>query len=88
MFGGKYICTSCGTVGNPKRVVRGSILMEIALWLFFILPGLIYSVWRLTTKYNACPECKNATMIPITSPLGQKLLSQQTNPIHKMTSKK
>lgn len=72
----QYVCSTCGYVGNPKRITKGSIFIEIILWLFLIIPGLIYSIWRLTTKYNACPKCKNATMIPTDTPKGQELVAK------------
>lgn len=72
--GKAQICSSCGHVGNPKKVVKGSILIELFLWLCFLLPGLFYSIWRLTSKHMACPECGSQNMIPISSPMGQKLL--------------
>lgn len=72
----EFICTTCGFIGSPKKIVKGSILIEIVLWLFLLIPGLIYSIWRLTTKYDACPKCKNASMIPADSPTGQKLISE------------
>ena len=51
--------------------------MEVFCWLLFLLPGLIYSIWRLTSRYNACPKCKNASMIPLDTPKGQELLAKQ-----------
>ncbi|MDA8082322.1 MAG: YqaE/Pmp3 family membrane protein [Nitrospiraceae bacterium] len=74
----KYICTACRSVGTPKKVTKGSFWIEIVLWLFMIVPGLIYSIWRLTTKYNACPICQNPTMIPLSSPMGKQLLEQSS----------
>ena len=68
-----YICTTCGHVGLPDRVTKGSFLIELALWLFFIVPGLIYSIWRLTTKHDACPMCGNSSMIPSGTPRGIEL---------------
>lgn len=73
----QYICTICGTVGKPVNITQGSILIEIVLWIMLIVPGLVYSIWRLTTKTVVCPECKNATMISTDSPIGRKLLSEQ-----------
>ncbi len=70
----RSICTTCGYVGYPRRIARGSFYVEIALWLFFGLPGLIYTIWRLTTRYEICPKCKNTSMIPIDTPRGQRLL--------------
>ncbi|OGF22362.1 hypothetical protein A2Y83_04000 [Candidatus Falkowbacteria bacterium RBG_13_39_14] len=71
----QFVCATCGFVGYPIKVVKGSIFIEIVLWLSFIVPGLIYSIWRLTSKYDACPKCKNASMIPTDSPMGQKLIT-------------
>lgn len=71
-----YICTSCGFSGRPQRKAKGSFLIEIVLWLFFILPGIVYSAWRLTSNYSVCPKCENATMIPTDTPLGQKLIRE------------
>lgn len=70
------ICTSCGFVGSPKKITKGSILVELALWLCLIVPGLIYSLWRVSSRYEACPECRNATMIPTGSPMGKKLVGE------------
>ena len=62
-------CQNCGTKAKPKKITKGSIGMEIVLWIFFIVPGLIYSVWRLSTRQSACPSCKQPGMIPLSSPL-------------------
>jgi hypothetical protein len=70
-----YVCTNCGYRGFPKKVVKGSFIIEVILWLAFFIPGLIYSIWRLTSKYNACPKCLQPTMIPTDTPIGQKLIS-------------
>jgi len=71
-----FICTQCGFVGNPRRRVKGNVLIELILWLCFIVPGLIYSLWRLTSRYSTCPNCGHSTMIPIDSPMGQKLIKE------------
>lgn len=68
------ICTQCGGHGHPKRVTKGSMGIELILWICFIVPGVIYSVWRLTSKFDACPYCGAAqSMIPLNSPRGAKL---------------
>jgi hypothetical protein len=54
-------------------VIKGSFLMEFVLWLFFIVPGVIYTVWRLTTVAKGCPVCGAESMIPVHSPMGRKL---------------
>lgn len=69
----QLICPNCGTVGTPKTVTRGSIFIEIILWLCFLVPGVIYSIWRLTTRHKACRACGAPNLVPLSSPVGQKL---------------
>jgi hypothetical protein len=69
----EQVCTYCGHVGDPTSQAKGSILIEIILWLCFLIPGLIYSIWRMTSKQKVCPSCGHAGMIPIDSPKGREL---------------
>ena len=71
---GAYICPNCGTRGVPATKTKGSIFIEIILWLCLIIPGLIYSIWRLTTRYKACPACGSPGMIPVATPRGQEMV--------------
>ena len=66
----KY-CPNCGTVAVPKRYMRGSFVTELLLWIFFVLPGIIYSVYRLAGKYDGCPACGAQNMIPVDSPVAR-----------------
>lgn len=50
-------CPNCKYEGKPKTKTPGSIFIELILWLFFILPGLIYSIWRLSNRHKICPRC-------------------------------
>ena len=52
-----YICVSCGTLGVPVTRTKGSFLVEVCLWLLFCAPGLIYSVWRLSSTEKVCATC-------------------------------
>lgn len=67
------ICSNCGFTGPAKKVTKGSTLMELVLWLCFIFPGLLYSMWRLSSKHMACPQCGSTQLIPLDSPRGKKL---------------
>ena len=69
----KLVCKECGTVGEPKTVARGSMAVEIVLWLCFLVPGLIYSVWRLGSKHDACRACGSEKVVPTDTPKGQQL---------------
>ena len=67
------VCTICETVDYPKRHTRGSMTMELVLWLTFIVPGVIYSVWRHTTREYVCKGCGRPTTVPINTPVGQRI---------------
>lgn len=75
----KYICTDCGSQINPVKHTQGSFIMEIGLWLLLLVPGLIYSIWRITSKRLVCPKCKSEKFIPLDSPRGQAVLKQLGN---------
>jgi hypothetical protein len=70
------ICTQCGYIGNPKTAIEGNGCLEIVLWLLFIVPGLIYSIWRSTSRHKVCPKCKSPNLIPIDSPRGQQIMKE------------
>lgn len=69
-----FICKNCGHIGNREYFMKGHFLIEIFLWLIFLAPGIIYSIWRYVTQYPGCPKCKQDTMLSVTSPMGRKLL--------------
>ncbi len=71
------VCPACGYIGLPKRDVKGNGGVELILWLCFLIPGIIYSLWRSGSRYNACPVCGSTTLVPIDSPNGAKLLEAQ-----------
>ena len=70
-------CPSCGSVGVPTTRTKGSFWIEVILWLCFLVPGLIYSVWRLTTKERVCPKCGAPNMIPAVAPKAVEARAQQ-----------
>jgi len=67
------VCTQCESVGKPKTRTKGSFFIEVVLWLAFIVPGIIYSLWRLTTKEKVCVACGAAALVPVGSPAGQRI---------------
>lgn len=69
----KSVCKDCGTVAAPKEKARGTMAVEVILWLCFLVPGLIYSVWRLSNKYESCPACGSEKLLPVDSPLGKQV---------------
>lgn len=61
-------CTRCGHTGKTTRVMPGSILVEIVLWLFLLVPGILYSLWRHSASFQGCAKCKGDDVIPVDSP--------------------
>lgn len=72
----EFICSNCGHLGDEKQVTKGSLGIEILLWLCFLVPGLIYSVWRLSSRYSACAHCEAPNLVPVDSPRGEQLVKQ------------
>jgi hypothetical protein len=70
------VCTNCGHVGDTRSVTKGHFALEVVLWLCFLVPGIIYSVWRLTTRREACPVCENTNLLPRSAPMAQKFLRE------------
>jgi len=71
------LCMQCGTKAEPKTFTPGSISKELWLWLIFLLPGILYSIWRVAARYKGCPACQSKNMIPLASPIAQQFLAQQ-----------
>jgi Tfp pilus assembly protein PilF len=69
-------CSDCGTIGRTETITKGSFFIEVILWLTFLVPGIIYSIWRLTTKTIGCSACGSENIIPIHCPRGKQLLTQ------------
>lgn len=66
---GDWVCTRCGHVGSTGTETPGNLLIEIILWLFFLIPGLIYSIWRISKRHHVCRSCgTGAGLIPASSP--------------------
>ena len=82
-----FICKSCGNKCKSRIFVRGYFIIELILWLSFLLPGLLYSCWRLTGKAKVCEFCKSPEIVILDSPIGKKLVSEYSE-YHKETEKK
>lgn len=64
-------CTRCGHVGRPAVRTPGSIWIELVLWLCWIVPGLVYSLWRHHKRHDACAACGSPDLIPADAPLAR-----------------
>ena len=72
----EYVCDNCHHIGPAISKTPGSIFFEIVLWIIFILPGVLYSIYRLISKKQVCSVCESDQLIPIDSPRGKELVDQ------------
>lgn len=74
---GPAFCPNCGFEGTPKLITPGSIGVEIVLWLFLLVPGLVYSIWRVSNKHQVCPVCRYLNIMPLGAKEGFLKLHQK-----------
>lgn len=60
-------CTTCGFEGKVNKVIPGSGWIELVLWLLLLLPGVIYSTWRIIRRTQHCPDCGSTELVFTTS---------------------
>lgn len=67
-------CTVCKTISaEPENVVPGSTTTEVLLWLIFLLPGVVYTIWRSNARKDVCPACHSSLIVPLETPMGQEI---------------
>ncbi len=70
------ICKQCGTLNNNGDTLPGSGWIELVLWLCYIVPGIIYSIWRRTKRNAACVACSSRELVQVGTPVGAELAKQ------------
>lgn len=73
----EVVCVQCESVETAKTHVKGHFIIELFLWMLFLLPGLVYSIWRLTTKSKVCKSCLSPDIVPVESPRAKRILQNQ-----------
>jgi hypothetical protein len=76
----EVICADCGSRNSVSTETRGSFLIEIVLWLCVLLPGLIYSLWRFSSRHPVCSKCGSVRLIPLDTPAGRELATRYPEP--------
>lgn len=59
-----YFCNFCKTPQSSAKL-RGHSAIELILYLFYIVPGLIYSIWRRSNPPSTCPSCNRNSIVPL-----------------------
>ena len=73
----QMVCITCRDIGRSTDFTRGSLLTEIILWICFVVPGFIYSIWRVSTRAKiCCPSCKTPSMVPVHTHVGKIILNK------------
>ena len=68
-----YICKSCGSLTKGKTETPGNFFIEVILWCCYIVPGLLYSIWRRSKRHKICEWCKSPDLIPPDSPIALEI---------------
>ncbi len=74
-----YICSECGYVGKCKITKSGSLATELKMWLLYVIPGPIYTLWRLRSRKRLCRHCDSEKILSIKTETGYALLKKQEN---------
>lgn len=73
-FRKKYLCLECGCQREPVMANRGMLIIELLMWLLYILPGVIYSIWRRVRKQEICPNCRTPSVVLTASSRAMKMM--------------
>ena len=72
--GPTHVCTNCRSQIRPWSDKPGSGLLELCMWLCFLVPGFLYTIWRLSSqRIISCPVCKSRNPVPLNTPAGRTL---------------
>lgn len=86
-----HICKDCGAGGNGGKSLKGSLTVAVGLWVFgiflasiwswlAIVPAIVYSFWRSTTRAIRCKACGSNAVIPVNSPAGREFAERYHKP--------
>lgn len=80
------VCKQCGTVGDTTKSTPGSMAIELLLWLCFLIPGLIYSLWRLSRRHEVCRACGSKDLVPADTPVGRAIAGDRAPALQQRAS--
>lgn len=68
-----HVCPNCRSAIFPVERREGNGVVEVLLWLFFLVPGIIYSIWRASSRKIVCPICAAPNPIPVGTPAAEAI---------------
>lgn len=72
----EMVCATCGHVGKVRFTNRGSLIVLLALFCLFIVPGVFYLLYMLTGTYKECRKCGAKDVIGLDTPRGRELVAR------------
>ena len=61
-----FYCNSCHN-SSARAVMKGNGWIELILYFVYIIPGILYSIWRRSGQPNICPICNAPALVPISA---------------------
>jgi RNA polymerase subunit RPABC4/transcription elongation factor Spt4 len=74
------ICRNCGHTGHPERRLKGHFLITVILLLCYIIPGIIYMIWRRAGVRDSCTKCGSENIVDAASPAGVAAAHEMFSP--------
>lgn len=75
--GNLAVCQNCEEVGRVIIHMPGSNILEIVLFLCYLVPGIIYAVWRRQSKKQVCGACGSDRIVAAKTRVGLSIISSQ-----------
>lgn len=75
--GNLAVCKHCEEIGQVDLKMPGNGWVEFVLYLCYIAPGIIYSVWRRKGKKQVCGACRSDQLVAAKTRMGQQIIAAQ-----------
>lgn len=75
--GNLAVCQTCEEVGQVRTEMPGNSVVELLLYLFYLVPGIIYSVWRRQGKKQVCGACGSDRLVAAKTRAGLAIITAQ-----------
>lgn len=76
----RVACRNCGTIGESVKPLKGSGWITFILLCFYIIPGIIYMIWRRTGTKECCAKCKSENIVPAGAPAASAAIYSVATP--------
>lgn len=83
----RHLCKDCGHQGDRISITPSSFAVELLVWVgaviltilvhwVFLIGGILFTLWRVTSSYKGCEKCKSKNVIPLDSPMAHAILDK------------